>query len=93
MSRKPKKSRIPKFRSFEEEAKFWDEHDTAEFLGELGPAKLTFARPRKRLISLRLPESEILSLKKVARRRGLGYLTMMRMWVTEKLLTELKRAA
>ena len=90
--KRSKKNKIPKFRSFEEEARFWDAHDTTKFLGELKPAELKFPR-RKKLVSMRLPEAEILSLKRVARRRGLGYLTMIRMWVTEKLVDELRKAA
>ena len=88
-----KRSKIPQFRSYEEEARFWDTHDSVEFVGELVPAKLSFPKPQKRLVSMRLPEAEIVGLKKVAARKGLGYLSLVRMWVTEKLLEEIKKAA
>ena len=88
-----KRFTIPKFRSHEEEARFWDTHDSVDFVGELVPAKLSFTKPRKRLVSMRLPEAEIIGLKKVAARKGLGYLSLVRMWVTEKLLEEIKKTA
>ena len=85
--------KIPKFNSYKEEAKFWDTHDTTEFLGELKPAKLKFPKPGKKLVSMRLPEAEIIGLKKIAARKGLGYLSLVRMWVTERLLEEIHKAA
>ena len=88
-----KKTKIPKFRSFEEEARFWDTHDTTEFLEQFQPAKLKFPKPRKKLVSMRLPESEILGLKQVAARKGIGYLTLIRIWVTERFFEEVKKAA
>lgn len=90
--RETKKSRLPKFKSLEEEARFWDTHESTEFLEGFRPAKLGFPKPRRRLVSMRLPESEITALKRVAARKGLGYLTLTRMWVTERLFRELRAA-
>ena len=84
-----RKTKIPKFRSFEEEARFWGAHDVTEFLGELQPTRLKFPKPRRRLVSMRLPESEIIGLKRIAARKGVGYLTLIRMWVTERFFREL----
>jgi predicted DNA binding CopG/RHH family protein len=84
-----KKSKIPKFKSFEEEAKFWDTHDTTEFLDELKEAKnIKFIKPRKRLISVRMDETQIKPLKEIASAKGIGYLTLIRMWIAERLLRE-----
>ena len=35
--------RIPAFASIEEEAAFWDSHDTTDFENEFEPAEVTFA--------------------------------------------------
>ena len=86
---KTKKPKIPKFKSLEEEARFWDAHDSTDFLGELKPAKLEFPKPRKKLVSMRMPESEIVALKRIAARKGLGYQTLIRMWVTERFFAEI----
>ena len=88
-----KKSKIPKFSSYKEEAKFWDTHDSTEFFEELKPIKAQFPKPRMKLISMRLPAPEIDGLKRIAQQKGIGYLTLIRMWVTEKYFRELKRAA
>ena len=40
----PRKSRIPEFSSIEEEAEFWDTHDTTEFEDEFKPVQVRFAK-------------------------------------------------
>ena len=89
---KPKqRSRIPRFRSEAEEARFWDTHDSTAFLDEFKPTKLTFTRPRpKVLVSVRIAKSEVELLRRVAARKGLGYGSLIRMWLTERLLHELR---
>ena len=80
--------RIPKFRSLEEERKFWDTHSITDFLDELKPVKVAFIRPKKKLISLRLEAPQIESLKAIASHKGLGYLSLIRYWITERLSKE-----
>ena len=78
---------LPKFANAQEEADFWDTHDSTAFLGATEPVAVTFvdARPTKQQISLRLEPAVIEQLKKVARTKGVGYQTMIRMWVMERL--------
>lgn len=93
MSTPRKRSRIPRFRSEAEEARFWDTHDTTDFLDELRPAKVTFPHPKpKVLVSIRIGKPEVALLRRIAARKGLGYGSLMRMWLTERLLTELPPA-
>jgi len=80
-------SKIPQFASEQEEAEFWATHDATEFLDETKPVNMTFvdARPPKKQISLRLDPEVINQLKTVASRKGIGYQTLIRMWVMERL--------
>ena len=82
------KSKIPRFKSLEEERKFWDTHSITEFMNELKPVKVEFVRPKKKLISLRLDTSQIESLKEIASHKGLGYLSLIRYWLAERLSKE-----
>jgi predicted DNA binding CopG/RHH family protein len=79
--------KIPEFANDKEEADFWDSHDSTQYLGETLPVTVAFvdARPPKQQISLRLEPAVIERLKKVAHSKGLGYQTMIRMWVMERL--------
>jgi predicted DNA binding CopG/RHH family protein len=83
-------SKIPKFANEQEEAEFWDTHSITDFLDELTPVDVTVidSRPRKEQISLRLDRETITRLKAVARQRGIGYQTLIRMWVMERLNQE-----
>ena len=83
---------IPVFRSEQEEAEFWETHDSTDYLDDTEPAELTFvdARPQKRSISLRIDGETIDTLKDIAGRKGIGYQTLIRMWVMERLEKETK---
>lgn len=91
--KKQKKSKLPNFKSAEEEALFWSTHDATEFADEFQPADVQFPKPQKKLISLRIADADIALLKKVASQKGIGYLTLIRMWVVEKLREESDRKA
>jgi predicted DNA binding CopG/RHH family protein len=83
-------AKIPEFKSEQEESEFWDSHEATEFFEETTPVAMEFVdvRPRKTLISLRLDPGTIAALKQAAHRRGMGYQTLIRMWVLEKLAAE-----
>jgi predicted DNA binding CopG/RHH family protein len=78
-----KMKKIPKFKSEKEEAVFWSTHDSTEYESE--ETKVKFARPKKKLVSLRLDDKTIHQLKKIAESKGIGYLQLVRMWVLENL--------
>lgn len=79
--------KIPQFKTEQEEAEFWDSHDSTDFLDETEAVNVAFvdARPSMKQISLRLDPSVIDQLKSLATVKGIGYQTMIRMWVMERL--------
>jgi predicted DNA binding CopG/RHH family protein len=83
--------KIPIFATEEEEAKFWDNHSLDEFNEELKLAEdVKFVKTRKKLVSVRLDSQQIDLLKKIATEKSIGYLTLIRMWIMEKLKEEMK---
>jgi len=82
-------ARLPKFHSEQEESDFWDTHDSTEYLNDLPEidARFVDARP-KTMISLRLQPELIEQLKVLAKQKGIGYQTLIRMWLTERLEDE-----
>jgi predicted DNA binding CopG/RHH family protein len=84
-----KKSRIPDFKSVDEEMEFWDTHSPEEFLDELEVVdNVEFPKPRLKQISLRLSPWQIDRLKRIAAAKGIGYQTMVRMWITERMASD-----
>ncbi|MDP3973986.1 MAG: CopG family antitoxin [Candidatus Daviesbacteria bacterium] len=88
-----KKSRIPKFKTYEEEANFWDTHEFTEFEDELEDVEIVFElnKPRDETVVLRVQREIKEQLDKLARSRGLNLSTLVRMWMMEKLQENLKR--
>jgi len=80
-----KRSRIPRFKSVQEEAEFWDTHDTTEFEDEFKESATEFARPLDHILAVRLEAKTISQLARVAERLGIGPSTLVRMWVIERL--------
>lgn len=78
-------SRIPKFASVEEEAKFWDTHDFTEFWDESQPVNLRIAKNLSEGITIRLDPATTSQLRAEAAKKGIGPTTLVRMWVIERL--------
>ncbi len=82
--------KLPNFKNEQEESEFWDTHDSTDFLAETEPVDVIFvdARPTKKQISLRLEPVVIDQIKVIANDKGIGYQTMIRLWVMERLRSE-----
>ena len=85
-----KMSKIPKLTTEQEEAEFWATHDSTDFAEDTEAVDVTFvdSRPPKKQIALRLDGDTIDALKAVASRKGIGYQTLIRLWVNERLEQE-----
>ena len=77
------KSRMPTYKTVEDEAAFWDTHDLTEFedeLGEVTDVKFVKARPKKKGLTVRLEQETLTRLTQQAREKGMGRSTLVRMW-------------
>jgi predicted DNA binding CopG/RHH family protein len=88
-------AKIPRFKSLAEESEFWDTHSVLDYWEETEDVAGHFvdARPAKKLVSIRFDPSLIAAAKRIARTKGLGYQTLLRMWAYEGLSRELGRRA
>lgn len=84
---KKKISKIPEFRTYEEEANFWDTHDFTDFEDEFEDVDMVVRlhRPKEDTLVLRLQKDMKDRMKKIARRSGLGVSALARLWILEKL--------
>lgn len=82
-----KTNALPKFKSYEEEAKFWDTHDFSEFWNDAKPIEIEFLDEQKRegTITIRVQPKLKDRLEKLARGYGINLSTLARMWLIEKL--------
>lgn len=83
-------AKIPKFKSDEEAAEFWNNHSLADYEEELEPADdVVFVRPERQVISLRLDKKIVRTLKAYAMKKGIGYSPLLRMWILERFYKEI----
>jgi predicted DNA binding CopG/RHH family protein len=86
---------VPRFASDAEEGAFWSTHELSnELLEEMRPdadPRLRAARTRTRPIAIRFDESTVKRIKELAQRRGKGYQTLLKEFVSERLYEEEKR--
>ena len=88
------RKQIPKFKSLEEESDFWDEADLTDYIDpNEPPVEVEFGGRLGNSISLRIDDAMLDALKRLAQKRRIGYQTMMRMWVAERLHQELAEDA
>src|SRR5687768_4617915 len=100
----PAKTSLPKFRSEEESADYFQTHSVGEAWDQLPEARSAKAsRNREKAIlerhsaakspiSIRLDPEQIAAAKKVAAAKSVGYQTQLRMWIAEGISREVKRA-
>jgi|LGVF01.1.fsa_nt_gb hypothetical protein len=79
--------KIPRFESIEEEAEFWDTHDTEEFADEFEPIEVKFAYPLKHkwMLTMELDEEIFNQVKKLAAGAGEEPSVLIRTWILEHL--------
>lgn len=77
---------VPKMKTDEEIAEFWDTHSLADYDEDLEVVEnLEFVKPEKQIVSVRLDRKDIKTLKTIARKKGLGHSTLARILIKEKL--------
>lgn len=82
-----KKSRIPDFKNYEEEAYFWETHVVTDFNDETEDVDIVFEldKPKTESLILRIQKDLKKKLTKVAKHKGVTVSTLSRIWLTEKL--------
>ena len=83
--------KIPKFKTEAEERRFWQDHDSTDYIDWSDAEKVTLAKlkPSTRTISLRLPESMIEELKLLANKRDVPYQSLLKVFLAERIAAEL----
>ena len=82
-----KKSRIPEFSSYQEEARWWETHSLADYQDEFKTVKVRFAKNLSEGLHVRLDPETLMKLRVEAKEKGIGPTTLVRMWVKEQLRT------
>lgn len=87
------KKKTPKFKSEAEERLFWQKQDSSEYIdwSDAENVVMPKLKPSVRSISIRLPESMIEELKVLANKRDVPYQSLLKMFISERIDTEMHR--
>lgn len=83
--------KIPKFKSEDEERKFWSKHDSTDYIDWDQAEQMDFPnlKPSVKSISIRLPESLLNDLKMLANKKDVPYQSLMKMYLAAKVSEEM----
>jgi len=80
-----KKSRIPDFKSYAEEAEFWDTHDITEFEDETHPVDVRFVKPCSESVQVLFDPDTNRKLEQFAMAVGIDKSVLIHNWIMERL--------
>jgi predicted DNA binding CopG/RHH family protein len=84
--------KLPEFKTDEEAAEWFDQHDSAPFMDELEEASEKFEITRTafttRPVDIRLRSDYLAAIQAVAERKGVPYQRLVQTWLMEKLNQE-----
>lgn len=80
--------KLPKFKSVDEELKFWSRIDLSDYFepGDFGRVSFANLKPTTRSISLRIPEYLLNRLKEKANELAVPYQSLIKGYIKEGLL-------
>jgi hypothetical protein len=85
MPSKKKISKIPKFKTYEEEALFWDTHSSEDFPEEFEIVQVQVRRPLRIRIAVPLEKSTVKELERISKEQGVEPTALARQWITERV--------
>ena len=78
---------IPVFKNEADERKFWETHDSTDYVDWSKAQRVRFPnlKPSTRSISIRLPIGLLEDIKIAANKRDVPYQSLIKMWLAEKV--------
>ena len=87
-----KKLKIPRFRSEEQERRFWARINLAEYFepADFGSASFPNLKPSSRPISIRIPEYLLMRIKEKANASNIPYQSLIKQYIAKGVLEKVK---
>jgi predicted DNA binding CopG/RHH family protein len=78
---------LPRFKNEDAERRFWETHDSTEYVDWSKARRVRFPnlKPSTKSISLRLPVSILEQIKVEANKRDVPYQSLIKTWLAEKV--------
>jgi len=92
--KKNNKKRVPKFKNEDKEREFWATHSSLDYFDTRRAKRVILPnlKPSVKIISLRLPEMMLEELKLLANKRDVPYQSLLKMFLAERIESELEHS-
>ena len=84
-----KRKGLPRFMSVQEEARFWQSHSPLDYRAAFHEERAEASVRLEALLAVRFDRETVALLRKVARAKGIGATTLLRLWTIERLKEEM----
>jgi len=86
------KKKIPKFRTEDDEREFWSKNDSTDYIDFTKGKRAIFPnlKPSVKMISIRMPESLLESIKSLANKSDVPYQSLVKLYLAERVNQELR---
>jgi predicted DNA binding CopG/RHH family protein len=64
---------------------FWKTHGSADYCDETEEVEVEVRKRPRRPVSVKLSHEDVKALKRIAEEKGMGYTTLLRIWIKERL--------
>ena len=82
-------AKIPKFKTLEEAAEFWDNHDFEDYVDDTKPVEIAVKVPRRRkTLTVPLDSKMYRRIEALAAQRDMPVAELISTWVREKAMAE-----
>ena len=80
---------VPDFKNKDQETKFWESHDSTDYVdwSKAGKANFPNLKPSTKTISIRLPVYLLENIKKQANKRDIPYQSLMKVYLSKAVNT------
>ena len=87
-----KRKSLPKFRSEDQERKFWAKADSTQYINWDAAKRVVLPnlKASQKTISLRLPAMMLAEIRRLANKRDVPYQSLMKVFIAERLAEELR---
>ncbi len=88
---KNKQKVVPKFKNEDQERQFWSDNDLSDYLDQFKPVNIDLSelKPSTKSITVRLPESLLSSLKKIAHQKDVPYQSLLKVYLADRIKKEI----
>lgn len=83
--------KIPRFKTQEQAATYWKSHTFQDYTTDIKNDEIVLVKRVKKTVAIRLDPEDVKAVERIAKRKGMNYTSLLRMWIKEQLVREARR--